>query len=78
MDLGIDDLLVGNGMVGGLTVQMMTWANAFLNNQWKVLSPTNIRSRNSTRISKIEFFYFPKAKFLNIVFEFFCTFFFYS
>jgi len=73
---GIDDLLVGNGMVGGLTVQMMTWANAFLNNQWKVLSPTNIRSRNSTRISKIEFFYFPKAKFLNIVFEFFCTFFF--
>lgn len=73
---GIDDLLEGQGQVGGLTVQMMFWANTFLKNDWEVISLTNNKTKNGLVLNKIIFKYLKKAAFLNIVFEPFIIFYF--
>lgn len=63
---GIDDLIAGEGVVGGLTVQMMFWASAFIDANWKVYSFTNHNSRKLTSLNLIKF---PQFKFLSAVCE---------
>lgn len=75
---GIDDLINGNGLVGGITVQMMHWANVFVKNGWQVISFTRTKEQNNNVLNNIKFKYLKKASFLNILFEpfiiFYCIF----
>ncbi|WP_417199530.1 glycosyltransferase family 4 protein [Bizionia sp.] len=73
---GIDNLINGEGLVGGLTVQMMHWANTFLKNDWEVISLTNNKTKNGLVLSNIIFKYLRKNAYLNIVFEPFIIFYF--
>ncbi len=65
---GIDALLKGEGMVGGLTVQMMHWSKAFIENGWHVSSLTS-QERNNTIVEDINFKYLKKIRFINILLE---------
>lgn len=63
---GIDDLLSGKGIVGGLTLQMMFWALTFKEEHWTVYSLTN---HNSRSFMNLKFLKFPQFRYLKIVFE---------
>lgn len=69
---GIDDLIQGEGQVGGLTVQMMFWSLAFRDSDFQVFTFTNKKKREFKGLS---FLRFPENKLFNILFEFFYSFF---
>ncbi|MDL5514662.1 glycosyltransferase family 4 protein [Arenibacter sp. M-2] len=70
---GIDNLLKGHGMVSGIAVQMMNWANVFFKNKWQVISLTDNKTITPSENNEIKFHIFKKIRFLNIIFEFFNT-----
>lgn len=63
---GIDDLLSGKGIVGGLTVQMMFWALTFIEEHWRVFSFTNHNSRSFMNLNLLKF---PQFRYLSVLFE---------
>lgn len=66
---GIDDLFNGEGLVGGLTVQMMHWAKIFKKNNWDVTTITTHKDRDGKELDNLKFKFLKKTPFLNIVFE---------
>lgn len=62
-NLGIDDLIEGNGSVGGLTVQLYFWAKTFVVKGWKTFS---FSSNRNCDIEGIHFLYFKKYRFVDI------------
>src|SRR5690606_13362733 len=69
---GIDDFLKEKGTVGGITVQMYFWAQAFIENGWKVYS---FSEKKKKIIDKIQFLKFPAIPLVGIFIEFLFSFF---
>src|SRR5690554_377545 len=63
---GIDDLLEGQGQVGGLTVQMMFWAFAFKKNGFITYSFSNSSKRYFKGLNLLKF---PQTKRFSIISE---------
>src|SRR5690606_6137183 len=69
---GIDDFLKEKGTVGGITVQMYFWAQAFIENGWDVYS---FSEKEKTSIEKIRFLKFPTIRFIGVFIEILYSFF---
>ena len=69
---GIDNLILENGNVGGLTVQMYFWSLIFIKNNWTVYSFSEVK-KNILR--DIHFLKFPTIRyvgfFIELIFSFF-------
>lgn len=63
---GIDNFLNEKGTVGGITVQMYFWAQAFIENGWKVYS---FSENKKITIEKIRFLKFSTVPFISIFIE---------
>ncbi|WP_162055434.1 glycosyltransferase family 4 protein [Pontibacter pamirensis] len=70
---GIDDVIAGRGLVGGLTVQLMLWAKVFHENNWDVYSFTIHRNKHKSFLMGTKYLYYRRVKILNILFENFFT-----
>lgn len=67
---GIDNLIAGQGAVGGLTVQLYFWAKTFVSRGWEVYS----FSRNKKcSLEGIHFLYSKKYRFVDIIYNFFSS-----
>lgn len=62
-NFGIDDLIEGNGSVGGLTVQLYFWAKTFVAKGWKTFS---FSSNRNCSIEGVHFLCFKKYRFVDI------------
>lgn len=71
--VGIDDINSNGKQIGGITVQMMLWAQAFNNNGSEVFSLTKNIGNHLERINNINYIHLKEGKFLNILFEQFYT-----
>lgn len=69
--IGIDELFVPQGFVGGIKIQMHEWAKQFIQNGWEVYSLTRNKAQHNVSINEINFIYMPHFKLGNILFEFF-------
>lgn len=65
---GIDNLITGQGAVGGLTVQLYFWAKTFVSREWKVYS---FSSNKKCSLEGIYFLYSRKYRFVDIIYKFF-------
>src|SRR5690606_22540750 len=63
---GINDFLKEKGAVGRITVQMFFWAQAFIENGWKVYS---FSENKEADIESIRFLKFPTRPFIGIFIE---------
>lgn len=67
---GLDDFINGEGIVGGLTVQMFFWSQIFLSNGWEVKSLTTHKDKTGRTIQGVFFTWLPKPPFFAPFLEF--------